>query len=81
MFAPLQRSSRAAQSGRAGRVFVQPSLEAQLRPLVCRDSLGMCAVGGRAAHRGVGAFCVQVVGPAPALHGNARFGRGKCGIV
>ena len=71
MFAPLPRSPRAAQSCRAGRVFVQPSLEAQLRPLAYRDPLRMCAACGRAALRCVCALCVQVVGLAPAPHGNA----------
>ena len=56
MFAPLPCSPRATRSGRAGRVFVQPSLEAQLRPLACRDPLSLCAACGRAALRCVLCF-------------------------
>ena len=59
MFAPLSRSPRAAQSCRSGRVFVQPLLEAQLRPLVCRDPLSMCAARRRAALRGVCVLCAS----------------------
>ena len=80
MFAPLPRSPRAGLSGRAGRVFVQPSLEAQLRPLACRDPLSMCAACGRAALRCVFVFCVQVVN-SRRHHTGMRVWFGKCGIV
>ena len=80
MFAPLPCSPRAARSGRAGRVFVQPSLEAQLRPLACMDPLSMRAACGRAAPRCVWAFCVQVV-DSRRRHTGLRVWFGKCGIV
>ena len=80
MFAPLPRSPRAARRGRAGRVFVQPSLEAQLRPLACRDPLSMCAACGRAAPRYVWAFRVQVV-DSRRRHTGMRVWFGKYGIV